>query len=62
MRLLPVIEAIGVGRFPAGLKEAMKLIGMPVGSVMKPLQSLTTREKEEVAGFLRDAGMLKVGM
>ncbi len=61
MRLLPVIEAIGIGRFPAGLKEAMRLIGMPVGSVKKPLQSLTIGEKEEVAGFLREAGMLKRG-
>ena len=61
MRLLPVIEAIGIGRFPAGLKEAMRLIGMPVGSVKKPLQSLTIGEKEQVAGFLREAGMLKRG-
>jgi 4-hydroxy-tetrahydrodipicolinate synthase len=59
MKLLPVIEAIGVGRFPAGLKETMRLIGMPVGNVKKPLQPLTSSEKEEVAGFLREAGMLK---
>src|SRR5437762_3693952 len=62
MRLLPVIEAIGIGRFPAGLKEAMRLIGMPVGSVKKPLQSLTIGEKEQVAGFRREAGMLTVRM
>src|SRR5437667_11929592 len=62
MRLLPAIEAIGIGRFPAGLKEAMRLIGMPVGSVKKPLQSLTIGGKEHVAGFLREAGMLKLGM
>jgi len=39
----------------------MRLIGMPVGSVKKPLQSLTIGEKEHVAGFLREAGMLKLG-
>jgi 4-hydroxy-tetrahydrodipicolinate synthase len=57
-KLLPVIEAIGVGRFPAGLKEAMRMIGMPVGSVRKPLQPLTSVEGETVAGFLREAGLL----
>jgi 4-hydroxy-tetrahydrodipicolinate synthase len=31
LKLLPLIEAIGVGKFPAGLKEAMRLIGVPVG-------------------------------
>ncbi len=58
-RLLPVIEAIGVGRFPAGLKEAMKMSGMPVGNVKPPLQPLSGEERERVAGFLREAGMLK---
>jgi 4-hydroxy-tetrahydrodipicolinate synthase len=57
-KLLPVIEAIGVGRFPAGLKEAMRMIGMPVGSVRKPLQPLTSVERETVAGFLKEAGLL----
>jgi 4-hydroxy-tetrahydrodipicolinate synthase len=58
-KLLPVIEAIGVGRFPAGLKEAMKMIGMPVGGVREPLQPLTDEERESVAGFLRESGLLK---
>jgi 4-hydroxy-tetrahydrodipicolinate synthase len=58
-KLLPIIEAIGVGRFPAGLKEAMKLVGMPVGNVREPLQSLTPAEKDTVAGFLKKAGLLK---
>jgi 4-hydroxy-tetrahydrodipicolinate synthase len=58
-KLLPVIEAIGVGRFPAGLKEAMRMVGMPVGSVREPLQPLTAEERKTVASFLRDAGLLK---
>jgi 4-hydroxy-tetrahydrodipicolinate synthase len=58
-RLLPIIEAISVGRFPAGLKEAMKMIGMSVGSVKSPLQSLTVEERELVAGYLREAGLVK---
>lgn len=60
-KLLPVIEAIGIGNFPAGLKEAMKRIGMPVGNVRKPLEPLTGREKSLVAGFLRESGLLKSG-
>jgi 4-hydroxy-tetrahydrodipicolinate synthase len=56
-KLLPIIEAIGVGRFPAGLKEAMTMVGMPVGDVRKPLQPLTSWEREIVAGFLKEAGL-----
>ena len=59
LKLLPVIEAIGTGRFPAGLKEAMKLIGVPVGGVKRPMQHLSAEEKERVAGLLQKAGMLK---
>jgi 4-hydroxy-tetrahydrodipicolinate synthase len=59
VKLLPAIEAIGVGRFPAGLKAAMKLIGVPVGNVHPPLEPLTSREVENVAGLLREAGLLK---
>ena len=60
-KLLPVIEAIGVGKFPAGLKETMKMIGMPVGNVRKPLAPLTGPESDLVAGFLRESGLLKSG-
>ena len=49
-RLLPLIEAIGTGKYPAGLKEAMKLVGMPVGEVKEPLLPLTAEEK----GFVRE--------
>ena len=58
-KLLPIIEAIGVGRFPAGLKETMSMIGMPVGSVKRPLQGLTEAERDTVAGFLKESGLLK---
>jgi 4-hydroxy-tetrahydrodipicolinate synthase len=59
LKLLPAIEAIGIGRFPAGLKEAMRLVGMPVGNVREPLQPLTTDEKDMVAGFLKEAGLIE---
>ena len=57
--LLPIIEAIGIGRFPAGLKEAMKMIGMPVGNVKHPLEPLTASERAEVVRYLGIAGLLK---
>jgi 4-hydroxy-tetrahydrodipicolinate synthase len=60
-KLLPIIEAIGIGRFPAGLKEAMRMVGMPVGSVKRPLQGLTRDERNNVASFLRETGLLKEG-
>ncbi len=59
LRLLPVIEAIGTGRFPAGLKEAMKLIGVPVGGVKRPMEHLSAEERRTVAALLEGAGMLK---
>jgi 4-hydroxy-tetrahydrodipicolinate synthase len=60
-KLFPIIEAISVGRFPAGLKEAMRMVGMPVGAVKSPLQGLTGDERKSVAGFLRETGLLKEG-
>jgi 4-hydroxy-tetrahydrodipicolinate synthase len=60
-KLLPIIEAISIGRFPAGLKEAMKLVGMPVGGVKPPLQGLTEDERNSVAGFLGETRLLRRG-
>ena len=57
-RLLPVIEALGLGKYPAALKEAMSLIGMPVGLLKEPLQALSVSEKRTVAGLLRSGGFL----
>jgi 4-hydroxy-tetrahydrodipicolinate synthase len=57
-KLLPIIDALGVGKYPAALKEAMNLIGMPVGPLKEPLQSLSVAEKRIVAGLLRRGGFL----
>jgi len=57
-KLLPVIEALGVGKYPAALKQAMSLIGMPVGPLKEPLQALSAAEKRIVAGHLRSGGFL----
>src|SRR5438093_12492807 len=61
-KLLLIIEAISVGRFPAGLKEAMRMVGMPVGDVKSRLQRLTEDERKSVAVFLRETGLLKGGL
>ena len=57
-KLLPIIEALGVGKYPAALKEAMSLVGMAVGPLKKPLQALSVAEKRIVAGLLRSGGFL----
>jgi len=40
----------------------MRMVGMPVGDVKSPLQRLTENEQKSVAGFLREAGLLKGGL
>lgn len=45
LSIMPAIEAAGVGYFPAGLKEAMKVTGFPVGDVRGPQTPLTVGEK-----------------
>ena len=57
-KLLPVIEALGIGKYPAALKEAMSLIGMSVGPLKEPLQALSVAENKIVAGLLRSGGFL----
>src|SRR2546422_9348740 len=58
-KLLPVIEALGVGKYPAALKVAMSLIGVPVGPLKEPLQALSVGEKRIVAGLLKSGGFLR---
>jgi 4-hydroxy-tetrahydrodipicolinate synthase len=59
MSILPVVEAVSVGRPPAALKYAMQLVGEPVGEVKEPLTPLNEREKLEVEDHLRRAGLLR---
>jgi 4-hydroxy-tetrahydrodipicolinate synthase len=55
-KLLPVIEAFGVGKYPAALKEAMNLIGFPVGPLKEPLQPLSIPEQKLVGKLLQQGG------
>jgi 4-hydroxy-tetrahydrodipicolinate synthase len=56
-KLLPVIEALGLGKYPAALKEAMNLIGMSVGPLKEPLQPLSIPEKRLVGKLLQQGGI-----
>jgi len=55
--ILPAIEAAGVGFFPAGLKESMKIAGFPVGEVREPLTRLTEHERKTVRELMKKAGL-----
>ena len=55
-QLLPVINALSVGKYPAALKEAMELIGHSVGPLKEPLQGLSVAEKRLVAQHLKLGG------
>ena len=55
--LMPVVEAAGVGYFPAGLKEAMKAAGFPVGDVRGPQTRLSEGEKRRVRTLIQTAGL-----
>lgn len=54
--IMPAIEAAGIGYFPAGLKEAMRIVGFPVGDVRKPQTTLSDEEKEKVKALIKAAG------
>ncbi|MDG7007719.1 MAG: dihydrodipicolinate synthase family protein [Nitrososphaerota archaeon] len=55
--ILPAIEAAGVGYFPAGLKEAMRAVGFPVGGVRKPQTPLSREESDRVRDLLKKTGL-----
>lgn len=59
-KALPVMEAIGLGKFPAGVKEAMRLIGMPVGDVKPPMLPATSEEKRQIKELLERSGNVKI--
>lgn len=55
--LLPVVEAAGTGYFPAGLKEAMKAAGFPIGEVRAPQTPLSDLERRRVNDLVKKAGL-----
>lgn len=57
--LIPLRRAFALGTFPAVLKESLNLIGIPVGSTRRPVESLNEENKENLRQLLVDIGILK---
>lgn len=47
-KLLPLIKAEALGKFPSGLKHAMNLLGLEVGPAKAPLPPVTEAEKRQI--------------
>lgn len=57
-RLLPMIQSWYTANHPAPLKEAMAMMGWPVGRARKPLQPMKPDQAAEVRRMLAELGLL----
>jgi 4-hydroxy-tetrahydrodipicolinate synthase len=57
-KLLPLRTAFGLGTFPVVVKDAMNLIGVPVGPARRPLRSLTDEARDKLRDVLEQVGVL----
>lgn len=57
-RLLPMIQSWYTANHPAPLKEAMAMMGWPVGRARKPLQPMKPDQAAEVRRTLAELGLL----
>jgi 4-hydroxy-tetrahydrodipicolinate synthase len=57
-RLLPLRIAFGLGTFPVVVKDAMNMIGVPVGPARRPLTSLTGEARDKLREVLKEMGEL----
>jgi 4-hydroxy-tetrahydrodipicolinate synthase len=53
-RLLPLRAAYGLGSFPAVVKEAATMLGLPVGPARRPVQPLSSEAKSQLRQVLVD--------
>jgi len=51
-------NALLLGTFPAALKEAMRMVGMPVGPARRPAGALSTESKHKLQQVLETVGVL----
>lgn len=56
-RLLSLFKALRIQNHPGPVKEAMAMVGMPVGPARKPLHPMTNEERARVREALRELGM-----
>lgn len=57
-RLLPLRLAFGLGPFPVVVKDAVNMLGIPVGPARAPITSLTGDAREQLRAVLREIGAL----
>jgi 4-hydroxy-tetrahydrodipicolinate synthase len=58
-QLAPVRMAFGLGTFPVVVKEAMGMIGVPVGPARAPVSPMTAEARAKLADALKQAGVLE---
>jgi 4-hydroxy-tetrahydrodipicolinate synthase len=58
-RLTPVRSAFSIGSFPAAMKEALNLLGLPGGRCRLPIQPLSREERARLKAILVQAGLLE---
>lgn len=51
--------ATNMGTFPVVLKEALELIGIPVGKCVEPIQPLSDAQRDKLRCVLTEMGLLK---
>ncbi|WP_080797348.1 4-hydroxy-tetrahydrodipicolinate synthase [Arabiibacter massiliensis] len=57
-RLMPLMTGLFETSNPILVKEALKLLGFPVGGVRLPLVDATPEQSERLAGIMREVGVL----
>lgn len=57
--LAPLRMAFSLGTFPAVIKDALNLLGIPAGPCKSPVRHLTTDEMEKLKAVLVKMGLLK---
>ena len=57
-KLLPMMDGLFETTNPILVKEALKLVGFPVGGVRLPLVDATPEQSERLAAIMREVGVL----
>lgn len=57
-QLTPIRAAFSLGSFPAAMKEALNLMGLPAGRCRLPIQPLREEERAQLKKILQEAGLL----
>ena len=57
-RLMPLMKGLFATSNPILVKEALKLVGFPVGGVRLPLVDATPEQSETLAAIMREVGVL----